>query len=235
MPISNILPSGSRVQGARGRRRRSIPAGSSPVSGGDAITPTALPSRCKVLHPRDLGIQCRRDCGLGVLHSAQVGQHQTNRLRPSRQSRDHSGLVKNLRPISLKGSSTRDNEQMIERARRLRKRAKRGFRGYPIATLALYGPDDTRATKLTVGIVPAEDADATDLRRWFSEGTDIRNDAGVAEEVHAFIDAAGARSIVMTDRIIGCPPQEGIDYEGPTCPGCQFWAGRDRWTGKRLY
>jgi hypothetical protein len=75
-----------------------------------------------------------------------------------------------------KGSST--NEQMIERARkRLRKRAKRGLRGYPVATVALYGPNDTRATKLAVGIVPAEDAEATDLRRWFSEGADIRNDA----------------------------------------------------------
>ena len=105
---------------------------------------------------------------------------------------------------------------MLERARkRLRKRAKRGLRGYPVATVALYGPDDTRATKLTVGIVPAEDAEATDLRRWFSEGADIRNDAGVAEEVLAFIDAAGARSIVMTDRIIGCRHEEGIDTKGP--------------------
>jgi len=37
--------------------------------------------------------------------------------------------------------------------------------------------------------VPAEDADATHFRRWFAEGADIRNDAGVAE-VLAFIDAA---------------------------------------------
>jgi hypothetical protein len=49
-----------------------------------------------------------------------------------------------------------------------------------------------------------------DLRRWFSEGADTRHDAGVAEGVLAFIDAAGARSIVMTDRIIGCPHEEGI-------------------------
>ena len=92
-----------------------------------------------------------------------------------------------------------------------------------------------RATKLTVGIVPAADADATHLRRWFAEGADIRNDAGVTEEVLAFIDAAGAKSIVMTDSIIGCPHEEGIDYEGPTCPACLFWAGRDRWTGRRLH
>jgi hypothetical protein len=58
---------------------------------------------------------------------------------------------------SLKASSTRDNEHMNKRARnRLSKRAKRGFRGYPLATVALYGPDDRTATKLTVGIVPAE-------------------------------------------------------------------------------
>src|SRR6516225_7175559 len=58
---------------ARGRRRHSIPAGQAPVSGGDAIAPTALPSRCKVLHPRHLGIPCRRDCGLGVLQVLRWG------------------------------------------------------------------------------------------------------------------------------------------------------------------
>ena len=105
---------------------------------------------------------------------------------------------------------------MLQRARkRLRKRAKRGLRGYPVATVALYGPDDTRATKLTVGIVPAENADVADLRRWFSEDTDIRNDAGVAEEVLAFIDAAGAKSVVMTDRIIGCPHEKASITKGP--------------------
>jgi hypothetical protein len=125
---------------------------------------------------------------------------------------------------------------MIERARkRLSKRAKRGFRGYPLATVALYGPDDRTATKLTVGIVPAEHVDVTELKRWFLEGADIRNDAGITEEVLAFITAAGARSVVMTDKIIGCPHEEGIDYHGPTCPMCPFWAGRDRWTGERSH
>jgi hypothetical protein len=126
---------------------------------------------------------------------------------------------------------------MIGRARkRLSKRAKKGFRGWPVATVALYGPDDSTATKLTVGIMPAEDAEATDLRRWFSKDlTDIRDDIRVTEEVLAFITEAGAKSVVMTDRIIGCPHEEGIDYEGSTCPACPFWAGRDRWTGKRLH
>jgi len=125
---------------------------------------------------------------------------------------------------------------MLERARkRLSKKAKRGLRGWPLATVAFYGPNDTMATKLAVGIVPSEGAEATDLRRWFSQEADIRGDNRVAEEVLVFIEAAGAKSVVMTDGIIGCPHEEGIDYEGATCPACPFWAGRDRWTGKRLH
>ena len=67
--------------------------------------------------------------------------------------------------------------------------------------------------------MPAEDAEATDLQRWFSKDqTDIRDDIRVTEEALAFITEAGAKSVVMTDRIIGCPHEEGIDYEGATCP-----------------
>lgn len=125
---------------------------------------------------------------------------------------------------------------MLERAhKRLSKKTRRGFRGFPVATVAFYGPDDTRASKLAVGIVPAENAEVTDLRRWFAEAIDIRDDTQVAEDVLAFIEAAGARSIVMADRIVGCPHEEGIDYEEPTCPHCPFWAGRDRRTGQRVH
>jgi hypothetical protein len=125
---------------------------------------------------------------------------------------------------------------MLDRAhKRLSKKAKKGFRGWPVATVAFYGPDDARATKVSVGIVPAEDAEVLDLRRWLPEGPgDIRNDVGVTEQVLAFIKEAGALSVVMTDRIIGCPHEEGIDYQGPTCPVCSFWAGRERWSGRRF-
>jgi len=73
-----------------------------------------------------------------------------------------------MRPFDRR-PQTSDNDRTLERAcKRLHKGAKRGLRGYPVATVALYGPDDIRATKLAVGIVPAEDADVTDLRRWSS-------------------------------------------------------------------
>jgi hypothetical protein len=50
-----------------------------------------------------------------------------------------------------------------------------------------------------------------------------------------FLESQGAKSVVMTDRIIGCPHEEGIDYpEGEPCPQCPFWANRDRFTGRLL-
>ena len=118
--------------------------------------------------------------------------------------------------------------------KRLGKKAKRGFRGFPVATVAFYGPDARRASKVTVGIVMAEDQKPAELRRWFSEQADVREDPIAAEEILALIGEFGVRSVAMVERIIGCPHEEGIDYEGPTCPRCPYWAGRDRWTGERI-
>ena len=113
----------------------------------------------------------------------------------------------------------------------LRKKAKRGFAGFPVATVAFYGPDDKRATKLVVSIIAEEGADPEPMRKWFSEG-DLRNDAQVLAEALEFIRSNEARSVSMLDRIIGCPHEEGIAYpEGEPCPECPFWKNRDRWTG----
>lgn len=116
--------------------------------------------------------------------------------------------------------------------KRLRKKAKRGFRGYPVATIAFYGPDDRFASKLAVGIIGGEGEEPMALERWFSEDIDVRNDPRVGAAALAFIEARGVKSVAMTDGIIGCPHEEGVDYEGPACPACHFWAGRDRWTGE---
>jgi len=128
---------------------------------------------------------------------------------------------------------------MIERERllkRLKKRAKRGMRGWPVATIAFYGPDLSRATKVAVGIVPAEDAEPSEMLDWSVETGDVRNDLTVVSEMLAFIESQGALSIIMTDGIMGCPHQEGIDYEGEWCPSpdCAFWHGRDRFTGRLI-
>ncbi len=55
---------------------------------------------------------------------------------------------------------------MIDRSlKRLSKKSRRGFRGYPVATIAAYGPDDRRASKLAVAIVRGEDEDSSEMRR----------------------------------------------------------------------
>lgn len=116
----------------------------------------------------------------------------------------------------------------------LRKKSDRGFSGYPIATIAHYGPDDGIATKVAVGIVLAEGEDPAYLERWLSRGNDIRVDHEVNGQILRFIRSHGAKSVVLSERILGCAHEEGVDYpEGATCPRCPYWANRDRWTGTK--
>jgi hypothetical protein len=119
--------------------------------------------------------------------------------------------------------------------KRLRKKARRGMRGWPVATIAFYGPNLSQATKVAVGIVPFENAEVAEMRDWKVDRGDIRADAGVAREILEFMEKHGVLSVAMTDGIIGCPHQEGIDYEGEWCPVCEFWRGRDRFTGQRVH
>ena len=117
----------------------------------------------------------------------------------------------------------------------LAKRARRGFRGYPIATVAFYGPTAERASKVAVGIIEQEGEEPEILETWHSEDRDIRQDDEIGHEIVQFIRAHNVLSVAMVDRIIGCPHQEVIDYpEGEDCPECPYWHGRDRWSGESI-
>jgi hypothetical protein len=116
----------------------------------------------------------------------------------------------------------------------LRKKAQRGFRGFPSASIAWYGPTASLATKVVVGVAKDKSLNVDPLRKWFSE-TDIRQNTEVGLEIAAFLKEQGVLSVVMTDRIIGCPHEEAVDYpDGASCPQCPFWAGRDRFTHERI-
>ena len=118
-------------------------------------------------------------------------------------------------------------------AKALLKKARRGFHGYPVATVAYYGPDDRRASKVAVGIIMAEDEEAGELQRWFSEQGDVRRDAAVQRAILEFIRTWAVQSVAMGDGIMGCPHEEGIDYpDDEVCPQCPFWADRERPLGK---
>jgi hypothetical protein len=120
------------------------------------------------------------------------------------------------------------------RARKwLDKKARRGVRGYPVGTIAFYGPDSRLATKVAVGIVPAPESEPAELRRWVVETGDVRTDETVSTEIVMFLREHDVRSVAMADNMLGCPHEEGIDYpKGEVCPHCPYWAGRNRWTGK---
>jgi hypothetical protein len=114
-------------------------------------------------------------------------------------------------------------------------KAKQGFRGYPVATVAFYGPTSDFATRVVVAIISEEGREPDPLERWFSEDIDVRADPAVGEKILAFLKEHAAKSVIVTDGLLGCPHEEGIDYpEGKSCPQCPYWAGRDRFTRERI-
>ncbi|OWV96587.1 hypothetical protein ATY81_03000 [Rhizobium sp. R72] len=115
----------------------------------------------------------------------------------------------------------------------LEKKAKRGVGGYPVGTIAFYGPDNRRATKAAASIIPAPQSDPSELRRWFVDFGDVRTNETILVEIATFLRGHEVRSVAMTEQILGCPHEEGIDYpSGGACPNCPYWAGRNRWTGQ---
>lgn len=55
------------------------------------------------------------------------------------------------------------------------------------------------------------------MERWFADDRDVRTDPAIAQAILEFIRRHGAMSVAMSDRIIGCPHEEGIDYPDGAC------------------
>jgi hypothetical protein len=114
--------------------------------------------------------------------------------------------------------------------KKLTKLIRKGNKGYPIATIAFYGPTNLTASKLVCAVIAYDGADAEPIKKWFAN-SDVRKSEKTMNEVLAFIEAHTVKSVSMVDGIIGCPHEEGIDYpNGDSCPQCDYWKGRDRFT-----
>jgi hypothetical protein len=83
--------------------------------------------------------------------------------------------------------------------KRLSKKAKKGMRGWPVATIAFYGPDTSRATKVVVSIIPNEHAEPSEMRDWQIVHGDVRKKPEIAAEMSEFMESRGVTSVVMTD------------------------------------
>ena len=92
---------------------------------------------------------------------------------------------------------------------------------YPIGTLAYYGPDDQTCTRISASVVNAPNA-RPQFRHW--QEADVCVDPQVAAEIGEFFKLNGVQDVVMTESVIGCPHDEGVDYpEDGVCPHCPFW------------
>jgi len=95
---------------------------------------------------------------------------------------------------------------------------------YPIGTVALYGPDDKKTTKIVAAAIVDKDADPI-LERWV--GTDVQESPKVQQGIKDFFVKHQVQSVVATDRNMGCPHEEGEDFpDGEDCPFCPFWRGK---------
>lgn len=101
----------------------------------------------------------------------------------------------------------------------LRKKVDRGFAGYPVATVAYYGPDDNVATKVAVGIIPGEDQEPIAMERWVSAGGDLRRDHEVNEKILLFIRSQGAKSVVSPTALLAARTRRVLTIPRETSAG----------------
>jgi hypothetical protein len=76
---------------------------------------------------------------------------------------------------------------------------------YPFATVAFYGPDNTRASKVVVSVIARADADPDPMRKWVSGSTDVRENRQIKSEIQAFLREHRVQQVIATYGTIGCP------------------------------
>ena len=95
---------------------------------------------------------------------------------------------------------------------------------FPIGTVACYGPDEKRTTKIAAAVIPHEGAEPV-LKRWVA--TDVTTNPKVQQELKDFFLQHGVQQVAMSQGNLGCPHEEGEDFPvGEDCPFCPFWKGK---------
>jgi hypothetical protein len=95
---------------------------------------------------------------------------------------------------------------------------------FPLGTVAYYGPNDKITTKIVAGVIKEEGAEPI-IKRWMA--TDVTTNPKVRKEIQHFFQKYRVKSVVATDRNIGCPHEEGEDFPvGGDCSFCPWWKGK---------
>jgi hypothetical protein len=95
---------------------------------------------------------------------------------------------------------------------------------YPMGTVAMYGPDDKRTTKIAAAVFLQDGAEPI-LMRWVA--TDVTTNPKIQQAMREFFLQHGVKSVAMSEGNMGCPHEEGEDFpDGEDCPFCPFWKGK---------
>lgn len=95
---------------------------------------------------------------------------------------------------------------------------------FPIGTVAFYGPDDKRTTKIVAGVIKHDGAEPI-LKQWVA--TDVMANPKVQREMETFFEKHRVKKVGMSEENMGCPHEEGEDFPvGGDCPFCPWWKGK---------
>lgn len=85
----------------------------------------------------------------------------------------------------------------------INKKARKGHKGYPVATIVFYVPTSNVASKLVCSIIKHDGAEPEPMKKWFSKA-DIRKSEKILKKVLMFIEDNNTKTVGMIDSIIGC-------------------------------
>lgn len=83
--------------------------------------------------------------------------------------------------------------------KRISKRVKRGFHGYPMISIQYFGPGESLATKVEVGFIEQENAEP--MLETFNSETDIRLDETVQTTIIKIIDRVDAKTVMLDETV----------------------------------
>jgi hypothetical protein len=83
--------------------------------------------------------------------------------------------------------------------KRISKRVKRGFHGYPMISIMYFGQSEALATKVEVGFIEQENA--VPMLETFNTETDIRQDETVQTTIIKIIDRVDAKTVTLEEKV----------------------------------
>jgi hypothetical protein len=83
--------------------------------------------------------------------------------------------------------------------KRISKKAKMGFQGYPTIEIIYIGPSDSLANEVLLELVSKEGAEPQTER--FTTTSDIREDETIQSAIVKMIERSGAQSVILSEGV----------------------------------